>query len=343
MENILNLFDGKYVMKLFKKRVLPLYPDFKSVKKITVIAHKDKVWDRTYHVVIEYRTTFFSREGKARILPIFCTAHSCEPRRNVYVVLKYLWDHGFARGNLTIPHPLFYSQRYRGTFYRGVQGDNLYHFIRENNRPQIEKVVARAAQWFAKLHRLPTAGARNFNKENSRIATVIPGVKHILDRIDRDYPKYYPAYREIYRQILEKEKTFFARRRKLWLIHGDAHPENIIKMSDHKLAVIDFTDLCLADFARDLGAFLQQLEFMIQRKIGDKNYIALVKTIFLDNYLKHAKIALDGDVHDRINTYYNWTSLRTATFFLIKDKPEPQRAHGLLVKICYDMKIECSV
>lgn len=343
MNIVHQLFDEKFVTDLFKKRVLPKYPDFVSIKKIDIHHFKKLIWEKTYHVVIEYKTSFATRDNKVKKLSIICTAHSDEPRKNVYSALKFLWDNGFAQGNLTIPHPLFYSNKFRATFYRGVRGRNLYQFIRENNRSEVETTVAQAARWFAKLHNLPTDKARNFNKKNSRIATVIPGVKHILERARDDYPEYYPAYQQIYKVILEKEKRFLSREKQRWLIHGDAHPENVIKMSPQKIALIDFTDICLADFARDLGTFLQQLEFMIQRKIGDKNYITFIKKLFLENYLDNVKIELDETLEERINNYFNWTSLRTASFFLLKDKPEPERAHGLIVRICKDMKLDCIV
>jgi len=365
MNIIYQLFDEKFVTKLFKQRILPRYPDFVAIKKIEIQPHKKYIWEKTYHVVIEFKTTFLARNGKIKNLPIYCTAHSDEPRKNVYSALKFLWDHSFAKGNLTIPHPLFYSNRFRATFYRGVEGKNLYQFIREKNYQEIEKIVIKSARWFAKLHKLPTDKAKNFNKDNSRITTVIPGVKYILNTVKHDYSQYYSAFQQIYQIILEKEKQFFSSTKQRWLIHGDAHPENIIKMSEAKIALIDFTDICLADFTRDLGAFLQQLEFMIQRKIGNKNYIARIKTIFLENYLNNAKIhpthsnhcdnsaknvmvkmcgvKLDNSVKQRIENYYNWTALRTATFFLLKDKPEPERAHGLLVKICQDMGLDCHI
>jgi len=340
MNIINNLFNKQFVAQLFKERVLPRYLDFAGVKKIEIHPYKENIWEETWHVVVKYDTTFITKDNKTKKLPIVCTAHSDEPRKNVYSALKFLWDHGFAKGNLTIPHPLFYSNRFRATFYRGVKGKNLYQFIREKKYKEIEKIVAQTARWFAKLHNLPTDKAKNFNKENSRIATVIPGVEHILNRIKQDYPQYYSAYQQIYKIILEQEKQFFASTKQRWLIHGDAHPENVIKISENKIALIDFTDICLADFARDLGAFLQQLEFMVQRKIGDKNCVALIKKIFLENYLDNVKIDLDDRLQKRINNYFNWTALRTATFFLIKEKGEPERAHGLLVRICKDMKLD---
>lgn len=343
MNKIYNLLDEQIVAKLIKERVLPQYPDFSDIKKIEIHPYKKLIWESTYHVVLEYNVSFVTQDKKIKTLPIVCTAHSGEPRKNVYSVLKFLWGKGFGHGDLTIPHPLFYSNFYRATFYRGVKGVTLYQFIKEKNYVEIEKIIPRAARWFVKLHRLPIKQAKNFNKKNSRIATVIPGSKYTLQKIKENSPQYYPACEKIFNILIAAEKTFFRSAKKRWLIHGDAHPENVIKMSERKTALIDFTDFCLADFARDLGAFLQQIEFMYKRKIGDDEYIAKLKKLFLDSYLKDAKIKLDDSLAKRINTYYNWTSLRTAIFFLLKDEPEPERAHGLLVKICQDMRIDCEV
>ena len=330
MNIINNLLDEQYVIKLFKKEVLPKYPDFSNIEKIEIKAHKSHIWETTYHVVIEFKTYFLTKTGKTKILSIFCSAHSDEPRQNVYQALDYLWQNGFGEGNLTIPHPLFYSDEFKATFYRGIQGNNLYHYIRKKNYTEIEKIIPKAAQWFSKLHKMPTNKDQNFNPGNSRIKTVIPGKDYILNDVANQYPHYHETYKKIYKILIAKEEESLTSTTKRWLIHGDAHPENIIKMGEKKLALIDFTDICLADFARDLGCFLQQLEYMAMRKINDKKYIVKIKKIFLDNYLNNAKIKLDKDLQTRIDTYYNWTAMRTATHHLIKDNSEPERAEPLI-------------
>ncbi len=340
MNKILKLFDKQYVKELLTEKVLPLYPDFTAVKSVSIHAYKDHVWDMTYHVVIEFSTTFLTKDGKKKKLPIFCSAHSEEPRKNVYDALRFLWDHGFGQGYLSIPHPLFYSEYFRGVFYRGVRGYNLYHYIREKNTAAIEEIIPKAAAWFSKLHRLPINKARNFNEENSRIDTVFPGVSHILWRIKENYPSYADAYKRIYRILISREKKFLASTPKRWLVHGDAHPENIIEMSKKKTAVIDFTDLCLADFARDIGSFLQQLEFMLRRKNFDQKYAESAKRLFLKNYFLCAKLEPDAGLNERIQTYYYWTAIRTATYFLLKDNHEPQRSFPLIDRVCEGLEID---
>ena len=341
MNIINNLFNEEFIAELLKEKVLPLYPNFVCIKKIKIQPHKKYIWESTYHAVIEFKTTFAAHSGKEIELPIFCSAHSDEPRKNAYDALKYLWDSGFAKGRLTIPRPLFFSKKFNGIFYRGAKGFNLYHYIRNNNLLEVERIVVMAAQWFAKLHNLSVENAYNFNPENSRIKTVIPGVDHTLERIRDDYPQYNKIYKEAYKIFIANEEEFLASSKKRWLIHGDAHPENVIKMSKGKIAMIDFTDICLSDFARDIGSFSQQIEFMCNRKMDDKKFGQKMKKVFLENYLNNTEIELNSALQKRIDNYYNWTSMRTATFFLLKDKPEPERARKLLLKTCEDMKLDC--
>lgn len=331
MNNINYLFDEQFVLEYFKKKLLPLYPDFKSVLKVSIKAHKKNIWINSYHVVIEFRTKFLGRDGRIRELSIFCSAHSSEPRKNVYDSLSFLWEKGFSKGYLSIPHPLFYSKGFRGTFYRGVSGRNLYSYIRENDRKEVENIVLKSAKWFSKLHRIKTD--KNFNPINSRIETVYPGIRHIIWRVGRDYPEYQNVFSQIYEKINSNEKAFLSCQKNLWLVHGDAHPENIIRMGPRKIGVIDFTDLCLSDFARDLGSFTQQLEFMIMRKLGDRDFAEKIKAIFLEEYSKCSKILIDDSTEKRIENYFNWTAMRTATYFLIKDKPEPERAYPLIEEV----------
>jgi len=335
MNKILQLLDEKFVLDYFRKKLLPLYPDFEDVLKLKIKRHKDNIWKETYHVVLEFRTQFLGRDKIKRTLPIFCSAHSDEPRKNVFDSLHFLWKNGFDKGYLSIPHPLFYSKHFQGTFYRGVVGENLFHYIREKNYEEIENVILKSAKWFQKLHSTQTE--KNFNPINSRIETVYPGIEHIISRVGRDYPDRKAIFQKIYHKINTQEKEFFSSRKKLWLVHGDAHPENIIRMSKKKIGVIDFTDLCLSDFARDLGSFSQQLDFMIMRKIGDKIIAEKYKKMFIEEYFKLSKEELNNDVKMRMKNYYNWTAMRTATFFLIKSGPEPERGYPLIELVRNDL------
>lgn len=342
MNKILNLLNKEYVIDLFRQKVLPLYPSFKDILDLEIIKHKKNIWEKTYHVVFEFRTVFKTHDKGQVKLSIFCSAHSSEPRENAFEALKYLWKRDFQNPDLTIPRALFYDEYLRAFFYRGVEGKNLYQYIREKDYEQIEIIVPLAAKWFAKLHKLPAKNAPNFNPQNSLIHKVVPGLFYILKRIKEHYPKHYDFYRKAYEVFVQKEEEFLASAKERWFAHGDAHPENVILVRrspsarEHKnnhIAIIDFTDLCLSDFARDLGTFTQQIEYMIRRKIGDPAYANKIKNLFLKNYCAYAKIELDDELNERINNYYNWTAMRTATFFFLREEFDKKRAEKLLNEI----------
>jgi len=333
MNRINQLLDEQYVVAYLKKRILPKYPNFVDVEKVFIKPWKKNIWDTTYHVVLEFRTTFVGAGGKTEELPIFCTAHSSEPRKNVYDSLKFLWRHGFGGGHLSIPHPLYYSKYFNGTFYRGVEGSHLYYFIRENNFPIIEDIIPKTAKWFARLHDLKVEPTQDLSQENSRIRTVFPGVEHILARVKNDFPEHHDFYQKVYEIFMKNEEDFLASTSERWLVHGDAHPENIIRMSKEKIGVIDFTDLSFTDFARDLGTFLQQLEYMCNRKINDRNYPAKIQKLFLDTYFTERNIELTPELQRRIDNYYNWTCIRTATYHLLRCDKNPERAKSLIDQV----------
>ncbi|MFA7702103.1 MAG: phosphotransferase [Patescibacteria group bacterium] len=317
MNKIEQLFDAEYVRRLLSRKILSLYPYYQRIEKVKIIPHKKHVWEATYHVVVEFLVYFVTTEKAVHKLSIFCSAHSNENRKNVYDSLEFLWNSGFADEHFSIPRPLFYSSYFNGTFYRGVAGYNLNYYISTKNHAEIEKIVPQAAKWFAKLHNLKGVERFDYNTENGRIRTVIPGVDNIFHEIKRKYPHYLNFYERAYNIFISQEEKFLNGTDARWLIHGDAHPENIIKMNDIKTAVIDFTDMSLADFTRDLGCFLQQFEYMgVQKKKLDPDYVAQIKKLFLDNYFANSSVKLDASVQVRIDNYYNWTMMRTITYLL---------------------------
>lgn len=333
MNIIHKLFDPEYMRDFMKEKILPKYPDFKDIKKVKIHPRKDHIWDTAYHVVVEYDVQFIHKTGKIKKLAIFCSAHSSEPRKNLFRAMRYLWSNGFGRTMLTVPHPLYYSSTFKAVFYRGSKGNNFYYFIRNNKMEEIEKSIPQIAAWFAKLHKMPTGTIKNFNRKNSRIRTTIPGKERILETIKFKYPHYYTAIKNLYNKFIKTEEEFLASTDKRWLVHGDAHPENIIRVGDKKLSVIDFNDLCLSDCARDIGCFLEQFDYMSTRKIKDGEFIVKMKDLFLSEYIRLTNYELTDDFMNRINNYRDWTAIRTATFFLLKGEPSPERAEPLIERL----------
>jgi len=340
MNKILSLFNEEYVRELFIEKVLPLYPIFSGIEKIEIKPYKKMVWTTTYHVVIGYDVYFTRPDRKPKKVMIVCSAHSEESRDNVFKALKYLWSHNFNQGHIDIPRPLFYSEHFRGTFYRGLKGENLLHYIKRDKYEEVEEMLPLAANLFARLHKLPAGTAANFNPINSRIRTVVPGVSNILREISLRYQgKFDDDFIKIYDYLIAQEDNFFKENLNLNLIHGDAHTENIIKTGEGRVGLIDFTDFCLGDFARDLGTFLQQMEYKIISKKEDLARAEKFKQIFLEAYYKAAGIRHSAQLEKRIRFYYDWTAIRTAVFLFLKHDSDPKRGEMLLERVKSDLKI----
>lgn len=345
MNKIEKLLDNDYVLDFFNKKVLPLYPDFKKIKKIKIVSHKKFIWSNSYHVVLEFKVLFSfsaSNLGKKKDsrLSFFCTAHSSERRKNVYDILKYLWANGFSKGFLAIPKPILYSKYFNASFYRGVNGDSLLKFIRAGDKKEIEKIVKKTAEWLAKLHKLPINEDLLFDKSKAKIKTVVPGYKKTLEDLKQRYDgRYYKDIKNIYDYLIDLEEDFFKLSDKRWLIHGDVHPENIIKISKNKMAMIDFTDMSPSDFARDLGSFLQQLEYKLKRNNYTKSYVKKIEDIFIVSYCNKAKVRYNARLKERVKLYYYWTAMRTAVYWLTKHEPDYSRLEPLIIEIKKKLKI----
>lgn len=341
MNKIIKLLDEDYILELFRAEVLPLYPTFVSLNKVKVKPYKQFIWETTYHVVISWDAYFINKEGEEVKLPIFCSAHSSEMREIIYEALGYLWKNNFPDSNFKLPRPLFYSPEFNGTFYRGLKGENLLYYIKKCDRPEIEKIITESAALFNKLHNLKISPEANFNPLNARIGTVIPGVENVLSEVGLRFKgKYVNDLRLIYDYLIAQEEMFFSSTSKLFLIHGDAHPENIIKTNMNKIGLVDFTDLCLGDFARDLGSFMQQLDYKITSKAGDYNYAQEMKKLFLDTYLKVSGRKINPDLERRIKLYYNFTAIRTASFFFLKQGHDETRGDNLIKQVKADLNLK---
>lgn len=332
MNKIYSLLDDNYVLKLFSEKLPFYYPQIKEIKKIIINPYKKLIWDSTYHAVFGYDLFFVDKNGEEKKLQIVCSAHSDEPRKNILDTLSYLWQKELPGTEIKLPRPLFYSEEFRATFYRALPGKTLLYYIRKRDKAAIASLISGAAKMFAKLHQLPIDESFSFNSDNQKISSVVPGEKFIYSELkERFENNEYEDLIELYQFCAADEERLLPEKKSL--IHGDAHPENIIKIGKNKIGLIDFTDFSPADFARDLGAFIQQIEYKIVRKVEDLAFAKEMKILFLSEYLAAAGKKLDDNLQERINLYYDWTALRTAVYWFLNHHASPVNGQELLAAI----------
>ncbi|MFZ4648286.1 MAG: phosphotransferase family protein [Patescibacteria group bacterium] len=334
MNKIYSLLDIDYVKALFIDKVLPFYPQIKTFDRIEITPYKKMIWDTTYHVVFAYDLFWRNEKAEEKKIQIVCSAHSNEPRKNVLDTLNYLWAKNLPNLEVKLPRPLFYIEEFQATFYRALSGQTLLHYIKKGDKVAIASLISGAARMFARLHQIPIDPSFEFNVDNQKISTVVPGEKFIYSElISRFKNGEYEDLVDFYAECVRREEKLFPEQNKRSLIHGDAHPENIIKVGENKIGLIDFTDFSPADFARDIGAFIQQIEYKIVRKVEDLEFARTMKKLFLTEYLRVSGRVLDENLQERINLYYDWTALRTAVYWFLNHHASPVNGRELLAAI----------
>lgn len=326
------LLNMPYLMKLFTKKLQYEIQTKGSIADIKIFPYKHQINQKSYHIVTRYVISFARKH--AHPVNVFCNANSREPRKGTFKALQFISGHGFTHGKYRAPVPLFYQQKLKAMFYYEIPGSvNLYEYITQKHPSiiKIKKQVALTAQWLKKLHSIPAVSAKNFNARQSSIATVVPGKRFMMNKIQEkhpDYPEFKDKIEALYKIIIRLDRVNSHKIKKS-IIHGDFHPENVIikPYGKNSIGVIDYTDCCIADPMRDLGNFMQQFNTMMHNHISPENTL-IINKIFLKAYFK--KINLPKNIENRLNLYTAWTALRSAMYFLTIRDFDIHRAKKLL-------------
>ncbi|MBU4331758.1 phosphotransferase [Patescibacteria group bacterium] len=322
-----NFLDPQFMSEYFANQVTGA--EYKDVnwKNVRITPIKEDI-GKFYHLVIRYDVQGIKQ-------PIFCTANAKEDREHAYQALTFIDDQSFFKGKLASLKPLFYDPEFKAMFYLGIDGKALLDYIKDEPE-KVESLIKLVADWLTELHQIKADITKHtFNPLSVRIETIAPGSRVYLEKIKKSYPGNFLDFKKIFAEInIFDERNL--RKNRQCLIHGDLHPENVVinAHDESEITIIDYTDICVADFARDLGNFLQQFEYMTSRYNQElsQNMASLQKS-FLNEYLNKRDLELYDELRRRISMYMAWTAFRSATFFLTKGFAEREEAEKLIKRI----------
>ncbi|OGF22943.1 hypothetical protein A2Y83_01630 [Candidatus Falkowbacteria bacterium RBG_13_39_14] len=319
------LLDDKFIRDFLDGNLKAFFEGAVKIKNIKRIIHKEVRGNYDYTLVIEFYVKILFEAKKTREKSIFCKAHSDEKKNKSTYYMEMLYKNGFDRGLYQVPRPLTYLPDLRAGFYEGVQGHNLLYYLKQRDFDKIENIVKSAAHWISKLHELKFHQFNSLKLNIARIKDNKPPIKQVLSDMKSNYKRLYEEFIPLYQTTIECETAFLKELRrgeKAKIIYADYHPENIIipSYSRNEIAVIDFTDLALGDPYRDVGTFIEQVEFM-SRKYMPADKARQWRKIFLEEYIKISNVKLTSREIQRINLYCLWTSLRNIIYFYYKKDP----------------------
>lgn len=310
---ILKLVDLDFVRPVLLERLPQHYPNFKEISDLKFYTHKNHIGRTSVVFVVEYALKYKNKRGEDRRLNIFASAHSDGSRWGAYQKNLALYRSGFSEGPYRVTRPLFFLEEQQAFFYQSSPGKSLRRWFIKDAQADLRPVLALSAGWIKKLHSLDHKPG-TVDWPIFKITDMVPQPSDFIadflaDNIDRG---------KLVQQIVDELQTnesSFAEQVKPSLVYGDYHPENIVirDLSTDHIEMIDFTDVAWGDPLIDVGAFLEQFDFMMHRYLP-REKINDYETFFVEAYFGKNFADIDQVLINRINLYQAWTALRIAVF-----------------------------
>jgi len=273
----------------------------------------------SFAVVIGCKITWQLGSQNQR-LKLFIGAASNNSKLRAYYNLVWLRAHGFDQGSLEVIKPIAYLEDLKALIYEASEGQTLYWHIKKS--PTYDELLwplQLCAQWLLKLHQTKASDLPATMSENND-----QGIIKSLELAREKYQLFTPEQGAKILQVLNDIQTSLpAKDHSVSLIYGDYHPENIIfrNLTSRRLSMIDLSDVTLGDPYRDVGTFIQQLDFMSQDFLL-RDDINKLKRYFVEQYTGLAFDAIpEADIR-RINLYQALTAVRSSVWLF---EPESRK------------------
>lgn len=309
---IFNLItDKNYLEDLFNKHIADIDQDGFKVLRIQSYYIKQHIDSNFFHFVIQHNIAIETRKNIRRRYKIYCVSFSHHERRKMFQVLQLAYAHGFDKGDVIVPRPLWYIDELMAAFYVGVPGENLLEHIK--NGYSSLNTIRKISQGLSNFHGIAPPKSfkltrHNFSPKYLDPTNIINRPYNRNTRLATEVVVQYKKLKIAYKKIINKNEYY--------LSHGDFHPENVIvnKFNNRQIALIDFSEVGLAPVYFDIGSFLQQLQFMTLNYLTPEQY-QQIEYIFCSTYFNKKKLPLE--IKNKLNLYKSWTALKSTVYFMI--------------------------
>ena len=262
--------------RALQARLLSVSPEAKRIIRVE-IQRIGGFEDKSYK--IRYRLTLLMKSGVKKQMVIRGTVEAADDtRRQAYVIMRFLWLHGFAHGPYQITRPITFFQRWKLLLYEESPGYNLLVALPRSGA-KAGAMIEKTAIWLAELHR--------HSPRNLALAYTKAGRKHYwymaLEALKTMPGHESEAIKRKISSVMRFEDTLATDRHRV-LVHHDYHLANILS-SGQKICVVDFTEARLSSPLVDVATFFVQLELQLLPKVSTEK-IQQWQKLFLKTYTK---------------------------------------------------------
>ncbi len=268
---------------------------------------------------IKYRDSF----------PFKFTIKYTDKDKNIFFIKKNS-DYDFKRVNKLIPiilkslneeNNLYQINNPQLIACKGIKGKELLNVL---NKKNIKLLAKRISQF----HNLPPHKFKKYVNENNcnlksvryfNGSDVIEKIKSYDKKVGE---KVYSLYKEIYK--IEKK---LLKNKKLFLIHGDFHPQNIV-VYKNEINFIDLKNICLGLKERDIATMLEQMEALRRKTKKKESDIIQLQEVFLKNY--------ENELDESLILFYRaWITWRNSIYSLLRFYINNMGQYKLDLAICF--------
>lgn len=322
--------DYAFVGTLLCTHAERYFPNLTAFNVLGYEKHKRRVGKHSSSFIYTYTLSALNQEHRHVKKYLVYSAHSDGSRLAAYTILTALIRAGFNNDKYRVMVPLEYLPDLKALIYEQVPGNTLLHYIqKKRSTKHLLPLIERTASWLHKFHtfELPEkdrAKVPVFHLTN--VNWTVEELQHYVDAADAHQGE---KLKNLFTTLDSVEKNLRACF-KPGLTYGDLHPENIItdNLLSTGLTMIDFTDVAMGDSLRDIGSFIQQLEFMARSSMS-KTKIRNLTHAFIETYFGQPMNDLPQHVYNRINLYQAWNAFRGFVYFFFNEKTRTQ-SYGLL-------------
>ena len=320
--NITKLVDRKFIRHILCEYLPKYYPDYKKLESFKLDPFKRHISPRNVVFVVEFKIKYKGKDDRSHNLDIFCSAHSDGSRKDAYNNCRFLYNNNFDKGKFRVTKPLFYLTNQKAFFYEASPGRSFLNFFTQEPEANLKPTFKLIVAWIKKIHNFDTK--LDFDWPIFRISKMVPPPQRFVPDFYEENIEYGKLVEGLLARM-RKLKKEFSKNFKASIIYGDYHPDNVIiaSLKAKEIELIDFTDVAKGDPMVDLGAFLQQFDFMGHNYLSRKR-INNYKEYLLEQYFDEDFDKIKIDFINRINLYQAWTALRSAILiFYQQDENNP--------------------
>ncbi|MBI2985029.1 MAG: aminoglycoside phosphotransferase family protein [Candidatus Kerfeldbacteria bacterium] len=237
--------------RAFQARLLSVDPRARRVLRVRVErlgGYMNRSWR------LRYTLTLLLRSGRRRQRILRGSSElQDETRRQAYVIMKFLWRHGFDTGPLQIARPVTFFWRWKLLVYEQVAGATLASLLRRQPE-RVDRHLEAVAKWLVRLHHHSPRTIRLVYNSAGRAQYW----RSALDILRGPDSVAVAGLQQTIERVMRFEHAL-ARSRRRVLVHHDFHPGNIL-ITPRSLRVVDFAESRLSHPLIDVAAFFVQLE-----------------------------------------------------------------------------------